>query len=322
MNTYLELSAPLRLSLAGGGTDLPNYYMKSGARILAVALDSRIYVEIGDNITHQPSMLTDLFKSNHPSLNVQVRSNVSPGAGLGGSGAMATALATASIYLEKGEMPSAIEAGLLAYYWERELLGQPTGFQDQLAAAVGGCVEMTASKSGKIKAFKRPDLLDGIHYFMENNFILIETGLRRNASLFLEKLANSYSKPNKAGPATVEDVEQAIVNRDAEKFGILLKNHWESKCYRLPETTNPEIDFMIQTALDAGADGAKVIGAGGGGFILISAHTEKRPAVISRLDSIGCVLADFSVSDHGVRLENKKDYENEFYLQEACYGIK
>ncbi|MCK5241112.1 hypothetical protein KAR34_01555 [bacterium] len=306
MNRNVQFSAPMRLSLAGGGHDLPAYYLKFGARLLAVALKTKIFVQIGTCVKHQSSPLTDLFQKQHPSLGVSIYSDVSPGAGLGGSGAVATALIAASHYLKTGSILPAIETGLTAYHWERDVLGHPVGFQDQLTAAIGGCVEMTAQPTGAITASKRPDLVKGLESLLANNFIIVETGLRRSAGKLLKTLAATYSKPNTSGPATVDEIEHAIHSEDGEMFGYLLKKHWESKCHRLPEAMTPEIDFIIQTALAAGADGAKAIGAGGGGFVLISGRKEKKSTIITTLCKVGCKIVNFSISSEGVKQEKNQ----------------
>lgn len=297
----LKFSAPFRISLAGGGTDLPEKYLKSGARLLAVSLDTRVDVLIGKQIEHQSSPLTDLFKNLHLEYNVQIFSKIGAGSGLGGSGSVAAALVAASNFLKNGEIGSEFDIGMEAYKWEREMLLQTVGFQDQIVAAIGGCVEMIAEPSGKITAGRRDDLLAGLNYFMENNFIMVETGIHRSANKILKQLALSYFKENNLGPATVEDIERSILNNDCEMFGLLLQNHWKAKRMRLPESTNQEIDYIINTAIMAGANGAKTIGAGGGGYILICSEKENKTSVMKELESIGCKLVKFSIDVNGVR---------------------
>lgn len=304
----LRFSAPMRLSLAGGGTDLPAAYRRSGAHLLAVAISTRVTVEIGLDVDHQPSPLCDLFRSFHPKYGVSVRSDVGPGSGLGGSGAVAAALVAASRYLTTGAMPPPLEVGLTAFRWESELLGEPVGFQDPVAAALGGCVEMTATPDGEITAHVRPDLVAGLESLLTRNFVIVESGLRRSASQLLERLATSYENDDLSldvGPATVEDVQQAILAADGQKFGQLLRAHWASKCRRLPGASTPEIDLIIQTALAAGADGAKAIGAGGGGYVLMSGTVENRSQVVAALARMGCRIMDFSLEMEGVRNETK-----------------
>ena len=297
----LKFSAPFRLSLAGGGTDLPEKYLKSGARLLSVSLDERVNVRIGRHIEHQPSPLTDLFKNYHKEYNVQIFSKIGAGSGLGGSGSLAVSLVAADNYLNNGEIGPAFDIGIEAYRWEREILLQTVGFQDQLIAAIGGCVIMTAEPSGEIIACRRDDLLAGLNYFMENNFIMVESGIQRSANKILKQLALSYFKENSPGPATVEDIESVILNKDGKKFGLLLQNHWNAKRMRFPESTTQEIDYIINTAMMAGANGGKTIGAGGGGYILICSEKENKSSVMKKLESIGCKTAQFSISVQGVR---------------------
>lgn len=299
----LKFSAPFRLSLAGGGTDLPEKYLTSGARVMSVALNERITITVGKDIEKQPSPLVDLFQSKHPEYNVQVSSNIPAGSGLGGSGTLAVTLVAADHYLSTGTIGDPTEIGIEAYRWEREILHSPVGFQDQIAAAVGGCVEMNASVTGEIKAKRRDDLLEKLFGFMDESFILIETGIHRDANVILKQLALSYSKDNRLGPATFEEIENAIVNGDSEEFGYLLQQHWYAKRQRLPEATTQEIDYIISNAMEAGAIGAKTIGAGGGGYILLCVKTGYKTTVIQKMKSIGCVIADFNLSPEGVRME-------------------
>ncbi|MEA5504680.1 hypothetical protein VB735_16490 [Halotia wernerae UHCC 0503] len=296
----IQFRSPLRLSLAGGGTDLPECYLKHGAKLLAVAIETKVYVFIGKQIKHQPTALNNLFKKYHPELNVFTKSDVSPGAGLGGSGAISVALVAASEYINTGTMLSSLDIGLKAYEWERKYLGQPVGFQDQLVSAFGGCIEMTANTKGEIKVSQRKDLVNGLNSLFLNNFILVETGIRRDASKLLSHLAKSYSFSDNSHPATVDEIEKAIIAKDGEMFGEILRMHWLSKCNRLPEASTEEIEHIINIAFAAGASGAKAIGAGAGGFILISGKTERKPEIIHIFKKSGYNIFETSISNIGV----------------------
>jgi D-glycero-alpha-D-manno-heptose-7-phosphate kinase len=298
----LSIKIPLRISLAGGGLDLPEYYLIHGARLLSVAIDIYIHVSVEKNITHQSSPLTDLFKSFHPDLNVSINSEVSPGAGLGGSGAVAAGLALANNFITNSSI-SPIDIGLKAFEWEHSILKMPVGFQDMMVCAFGGCVEMRANKRNEITVHERPDLIEGLSSFFNSNFILVESGIRRKASPLLYDLAKSYKKDNKnALPATVENIEESIIRDDIRMFGKIIKDHWDAKCKRLPEATNENIDFIIHKALTLGAFGAKNIGAGGGGFILICCAKENRETICNSLSSLGCEILKPSISFDGAKI--------------------
>jgi len=298
----LSIKIPLRISLAGGGLDLPEYYLIHGARLLSVAIDMYIHVNVGKNIIHQSSPLTDLFKSFHPDLNVSINSKVSPGAGLGGSGAVAAGLALADNFITNSPT-SPINIGIKAFEWERNILKMPVGFQDMMVCSFGGCVEMIANNKNEITAHERPDLIEGLSSFFDLNFILVESGLRRKASSLLDDLAKSYEKDNKNTlPATVENIEKAITGKDIEMFGKIIKDHWNAKCKRLPEATNENINSIIGTALALGAFGAKNIGAGGGGFILICCAKENRETICNTLSSLGYGVLKPSISFGGANI--------------------
>ncbi len=298
----LSIKIPLRISLAGGGLDLPEYYLTHGARLLSVAIDIFIQVNIGRNIEHQSSPLTNLFKSFHPDLNVSTNSTVSPGAGLGGSGAIAAGLVLAHNYINRTSM-APLSIGLGAFDWERNILNMPVGFQDMMVAAFGSCIEMVANNKNEIISHKRPDLIDGLSSFFESNFLLVESGLRRKASTLLDDLAKSYEKEDKNTlPATIENIEKAILDKNIEMFGKIIKDHWIAKCKRLPEATNESINNIIHTVLSLGAFGAKNIGAGGGGFILICCAKENRKLISDTLSSAGYGVLTPSISFNGATL--------------------
>lgn len=299
-NEILTFSAPMRLSLAGGGSDLPESYLKADTKVMSVSINERVTIKVGKNIENTSSQLVEIFQQKHPYCNVQVSSNIPPGSGLGGSGSLAVALVAADNYLNTGRIGDPLKIGLEAYRWEREILGQSVGFQDQLVAAIGSCVQMDAFTSGKINAFRRDDLYSILCKFMENNFVFIEVGKHRKADDILKQLASSYESNKQFRPASFNDIESAINHKDVEKFGIYLRNHWNSKRSQLPASTSMDIDFIIDNALDVGAIGAKNIGAGGGGYVFICTKSQNKQSVINRMVSLGYNVCDFKLSSVGV----------------------
>ncbi|MCL2312468.1 MAG: hypothetical protein FWC41_08295 [Firmicutes bacterium] len=298
------VSAPLRLSLAGGGTDLPEYYLKSETKLLSVAINERINIVCGKNIQHDSSELTNLFQQKCHGYNVKVESNINPGNGLGGSGALAVALVAAQNHVNNISK-SPLDIALEAYYWERNILNKSVGFQDQVASAYGGCTEMRAFPNGKIEAFKRDDLIKPLDNLLQKNLIFVETNQNRDADNLLKKLAKSFDEigTKKLNPADFNDVENVILEENERDFGKLLKAHWENKKKRLESSTTEKIDEIINYAENQGALGAKVIGAGGGGFILLCASDKNKNNLCKKLLNSGYTIREYKVDQNGIILK-------------------
>lgn len=302
------MSAPLRLSLAGGGTDLPEYWCRNEAQILSVAVNARVFTTVrsGSKVVEETA-LTSLFRKRNMGFYVDsVDCAVSHGAGLGGSGAVSVCLVAIERYLSRCTWADVVGIGLEAYRWEREILRLSVGFQDQLAAALGGCVEMVASPEGAVRAWRRDDLVDAIDEMLENQILIVETGHRRPAQVVLERLAGrltAATPENLSRIAKVQEVETLVRIRDGEAFGTLLDRHWQGKRAMLPEATRPSFEVLIATAKKAGATGGKIIGAGGGGFLMVSGPVQARRAIEHALGEIGCPSMPLRVDRVGIRLE-------------------
>jgi D-glycero-alpha-D-manno-heptose-7-phosphate kinase len=291
-------SAPLRLSLAGGGRDLPEYYLRSPARVLSVAVDIRMSVRTVPAPAGDHSPLVSLFRSLSDDVGVEARCDVSAGAGLGGSGALAVCLVMLARHLA-GEDAEPVSVALEAFEWERRRLGQPVGFQDHLVAALGGCVDMSADASG-ISARRRPDLEDAIDELLETCVVVAETGSRRSSHEVLDQVAAAHLEARAAlSPPSVRDVEAALLARDGPAFGRLLGRHWESKRAMAPKTTNDRLDAMVDAVIGAGALGAKVVGAGGGGFVMASGPADRRDDIAAAFERLGCLPVRFRVERAG-----------------------
>lgn len=304
--------APLRISLAGGGTDLPEFYGREPTRLLAVAIDPGVTVEGDRGAGQYPAdrdgedALVGVFRREAAWVgSVRVRSEVGPGAGLGGSGAVATALAATSAVVRDGagSKLDRVAIGLEAYRWEREILGRPVGFQDQLASAIGGCVEMRAGPRAGIEARRRPELEDALDELLVDQLALIDTGVRRDAAAPLASLAGAYASGRaQRALAAADDVEEVLVARDGAAFGTLLARHWEGKRVLLPAATSEALDAVVGAALEAGATGCKVVGAGGGGCLLAAGPSGTAAAVHRALAGHGLAPLRPSVNRRGVEV--------------------
>jgi D-glycero-alpha-D-manno-heptose-7-phosphate kinase len=291
----------LRLSLAGGGTDLPEWYRGRGAHLLAVAIDRTVQVRPAAG-PGDAGALVALARRLHPALGpLEVTSDVPGGSGLGGSGALATALVALGAHVAEDPL-TPIETGLRAYTWERDLLGHPTGFQDHMSAALGGCVEMTATPGGDVSAVRRTDLEDALDDLLAAGLVLAASGVRRDAAPLLRGLAATLEAPSAdtGGLATVTDVTAAVAARDGAALGEVFRAHWAAKLRLSAGAVWAGAASALDAAVAAGATGGKVVGAGGGGFLLCSGPASAAERVRAAVRAAGFVPVGVRVARSGV----------------------
>ena len=306
LNDFI-VSVPLRLSLAGGGTDLPEYYLKKNTILLSTAINKRVELMFTKENIHENSELNDLFKKFFPDYNVTIKSEVSPGSGLGGSGAIAVGLVTAKYHI-LNQIKTPYEIAYEAYQWEREFLKKSVGFQDQFSTAFGGCIEMKAYTDGNIEIIVRDDLKKNLNSLLEKNIIFIETGIKHEANSLLKQLAERINEDglHKLCPANFMEMENAILTKDICKIGQIIKKHWDNKKMNLPRATNTVIDGLIQKILDRGAIGAKLIGAGGGGYIMVCAYEKDMPQILNIFNDKEYNIEKFQTDSDGVTIRGGK----------------
>jgi D-glycero-alpha-D-manno-heptose-7-phosphate kinase len=298
----LRASAPLRLSLAGGGTDLPEWYRAHGAHLVAVAIDLRIQVELGVQQQGTNGPLIDLARRRWGRSDLSVRCEVSAGAGLGGSGALAVALVALELAAAGRPTTDPLAIGLEAYAWERQILGAPVGFQDHLCAAFGSCVEMWAEADGRIRARRRSDLAGGMDELLSTSILLFDTSARRSASTSLGPLSTylgSAPPDGLDGLAKVAEVEAVLTSRDGAAFGEVLRRHWAKKAALHPQLATVAATDLIDRCRVAGATGGKLVGAGGGGFVMVAGPADRRDAVVEAGRRAGVRPLPVKVADRG-----------------------
>ena len=292
---------PLRIGLLGGGTDLPDYYREHGGRVLNAAIDKYIYVivkqrfddEIYVNYSKKEivSRVEDLEHElvREAMLMTGVTSGVeittladipSAGSGLGSSSAVTVGLLHA-LYAYQGQQLPAAELAELACTIEIDRCGKPIGKQDQYAAALGGIrdlrfgpgEEVTATELGLPAAGRRA---------LQHQIMLFYTGITRSAnSILAEQTANIKSTQTQLDQ--LRDLAGFAVDRlrdgDIDAVGTALRQGWEAKRKLASGVSNNQVDLAVNSALEAGATGAKLTGAGGGGFLLVICPMERQPAV-------------------------------------------
>ena len=292
--------APLRLSIGGGGTDLPFYCSKHGCSLVTSAINKYIYIvlekrDFFDEIllryskTEQVKSVKDIqhtrikaaleYLGIDEPIEITSMADVPSGTGLGSSGAFLVALLKA-LHTYKRENISSKKLAEQAADIEINILKEPIGKQDQYASAYGGLINLQVEKNGN--AIASPvDVSYSTLDELENNTLLFSTGIQRSASEILTSQAKqAESEQEKMNQMhTMKDIgkeiKQALEQGDTKKFGQWLNVHWETK-KKFGKMTSPEIDKYYSLGLQNGALGGKLVGAGGGGFLLFYCDQNKK----------------------------------------------
>lgn len=300
--------SPLRITLGGGGTDLPSYYLQHEGFLIAAAIDRYIYITIHqtfiDELIVKYSKLEKVMtldELEHPivrealklvgqsptGLEITSMADIPAGTGLGSSGSFTTALLKA-LHALKRNLIHPRELAEQACHIEIDLLKEPIGKQDQYIAAFGGVTCFNFRKDGTVDA--TPLKIDEeTKHNLEDSLVMFFTGYSRKAGSILKE---QDDKTKQADSDMVQNLhfvkDLGLRSRDAlesgnlEGFGKLMDEHWQHKKRRSGGMSNPRIDEWYELAMKSGATGGKLIGAGGGGFLLFHAKdkTKLRHAMI------------------------------------------
>jgi D-glycero-alpha-D-manno-heptose-7-phosphate kinase len=294
--------SPLRVSLGGGGTDLPSYYSEHGGFLVAAAIDK--YVYITKHTTFQQEIIVKYSKLERvatvdqvehpivrealkltgvtdPHIELTSMADIPGGTGLGSSGSFTTALLRA-LHAFKKKSISPAELAEQACDIEINKLGEPIGKQDQYIAAVGGITAFTFHKDGRVE-FRPCKIAEETLYNLEDNLLLFFTGYSRSASSIL-KDQNDRSKNNDS--AMLDNLHftkdlghkslRCLETGNLDEFAMLMDVHWQRKKARSAGMSNGQINQWYDHAMANGALGGKLIGAGGGGFLMFYAGDKRR----------------------------------------------
>ena len=289
--------SPLRVSLGGGGTDLPSYYREHGGFLVAGALDKYVYLTL--HRTFVPDLIVKYSKLErvataaeleHPiireafallgmdgrSLELTSMADIPGGTGLGSSGSFTTALLKL-LHASNKNLISPAELAEQACHIELDRLGEPIGKQDQYIAAVGGITAFTFHKDGRVE-YRPAKITEETLFNLEDNLLMFFTGYSRSASAIL-KDQNDKSKKNDS--AMLDNLHftknlgyqslAALEGGQLEEFARLMDVHWQRKKTRSSGMSNDRINEWYDHAMAHGALGGKLIGAGGGGFLMFYA---------------------------------------------------
>ena len=289
--------SPLRITLGGGGTDLASYYQEHAGFLIAAAIDKYVYItlhrrfvrelllkyskmeEVGsvDEIEHpiirEAMRLVGIEGTN---LEVTSMADIPAGTGLGSSGSFTTALLKA-LHTMRTNLIHPSELAEQACEVEITKLGEPIGKQDQYIAAYGGVTCFKFMPDGRVEAWPLK-IAEETLYNLEDNLLLFFTGFSRSASKILRE---QDDRSKVADPAMIENLhfvkdlakqsQRALEKGDLSEFGRLMDVHWRRKKERSGAMSNPQINQWYEDAMKHGAIGGKLIGAGGGGFLMFYA---------------------------------------------------
>jgi D-glycero-alpha-D-manno-heptose-7-phosphate kinase len=294
--------SPLRISLGGGGTDLPSYYEQHTGFLVAAAIDKYVYITVHDTFT--PDLLVKYAKLErvsaadqlqHPiirevfgllgmtgrSLELASMADIPAGTGLGSSGSFTTALLKALHAYNKNLIHPA-ELAEQACDIEINRLKEPIGKQDQYIAAFGGITCFKFLPGGRVEAWPLK-ISEETLYNLEDNLLLFFTGFSRSASAILQE---QDQKSKTADQSMLDNLhfvkdlgyqsQKALEAGDLDEFGRLMDVHWQHKKRRSSNMSNPHINEWYDLAMANGAGGGKLIGAGGGGFLMFYARDKVR----------------------------------------------
>jgi D-glycero-alpha-D-manno-heptose-7-phosphate kinase len=294
--------SPLRISLGGGGTDLPSYYREHGGFLIAAAIDKYVYATVMrpftpgiylkySNLEHVDQVsavqhpiireVLDELRLRTPQVEITTLADIPSGTGLGSSGSFTTALIKA-LYSHYRKNIHPKELAELACKIEIEKLGEPIGKQDQYIAAFGGITAFTFKTDGSVISEVLAISTDTLHK-LEDNLLLFFTGISRSASsILLDQDSKSKAKDSNMMENLHFIKELGYKSRDAllagntNDFGELMQEHWEYKRSRSQGMTNEFINDSYELALKNGAIGGKLVGAGGGGFLMFYAKDKDK----------------------------------------------
>ncbi len=291
--------SPLRISLGGGGTDLPSYYEEHGGFLIAAAIDRHIYINVHQRFEegfvlkysrveeaaniedlHHPIIREALKLVGVTQRNLEIASmaDIPAGTGLGSSGSFTTALLKALHTLRKNIVRPA-EIAAQACQIEIEKLHEPVGKQDQYIAAVGGVTSFHFLPGGSVEVL--PVELDEETLFnLQDNLLMFFTGYTRSASKILKEQDEKTKSLDKAMVDNLHFIKElgvrskeAIESGNLQEFARLMDVHWQRKKERSGGMSNAQINEWYDYAMANGALGGKLIGAGGGGFLMF--YTEQ-----------------------------------------------
>jgi D-glycero-alpha-D-manno-heptose-7-phosphate kinase len=288
---------PLRISLGGGGTDLPSYYQRSGGFVLSAAINKYIYIAANRTFTDdylvkysRHERVASIDDLQHPLVREALRmldvpgglelvslADIPAGTGLGSSGSFTVGLLKA-LYALRREHVTAGPLAEQACHIEIDLLGEPVGKQDQYIAAFGGLTCFDFRPDDRVTVTPLSISTDTLHD-LESHLLLFFTGYARSAGSILADQRNRSSDGDEEMLRNLDQtlelglrIKTALEDGRPRDFGELMDEHWQRKRRRSDGMSNDQIDDWYRLGLRNGAVGGKLVGAGAGGFLMFYAN--------------------------------------------------
>ena len=313
---------PYRVSFFGGGTDYPKWYLKNGGEVLSSTINKYLYVSIRDlppffnhkfrlvyskiemvknynRITHGVVRegLRLINGGHHKGYEIHYDGDMPARSGLGSSSSFVVGFLNA-LYNHLGKKISSQKLAEEAINLEQKILSETVGSQDQIAASFGGFNSIKFSKNGKFKIkrilYSQKDLQN-----FSKNFLMVFTGINRTAKFVADTYVNKLNKKKQDLNEILDQVKLAkslIKKKNFEDFGKLLHETWKIKKMLSPSVSNEIIDKIYDDGLKNGAIGGKLLGAGGGGFLLFYVKHENKKKFVKKMKNN--LILDFKLTNN------------------------
>ena len=318
---------PFRITLGGGGTDLPSYYEKYGGFIFSFCLSKYMYVcvnrpsaddlirlkySISESVDNIEDLKHDIAKAclERVGINSKIEiaslSDIPAGSGLGSSSTYTVGLLN-SLYSMLGDSKTLEFLANEACVIEMDILKKPMGKQDQYLAALGGFVVLEIDTNGVVEA-KKISLDQSIMDKLKRNLLIFYTGQQRKNNKILKEQDDSTKENKKAVLDSLHYIKESgykilniVQSGDIDDLGLMFREHWEMKKKLSSGITNSQIDSIYNVALENGAIGGKISGAGGGGFFTFYCNKDHQK-LRNAMSSLGLKELEYSFDDKGSKI--------------------
>jgi D-glycero-alpha-D-manno-heptose-7-phosphate kinase len=325
----IVIRSPFRIPLGGGGTDLPSYYKKFNGFLITASINKYMFISINqpaivnkikinysiteiidldkiDELKHEIVRETLKFLKIKSPLEISSMADLSAGTGMGSSSSYTVALLRGLNLMLRRYIPIQ-ELAEEACHIEIDLIGKPIGKQDQYAAAFGGIIELKINQSGVVEVAPL-NLENELINELENRLMMFYTNIERNANDILSEQTKKISIDENVALNAMHkikeiglEVKESLVNGDIDMFGKLMHEHWLTKRSISEQMSNSKIDEWYTLALKNGAIGGKIMGAGGGGFLLLCSENGKRKSLRKAMEEAGMKYMDFKFDWEGCK---------------------
>ncbi len=319
---------PYRISLFGGGTDYPSWYLRNNGQVLSFSINKYVYISCRhlpnffphnyrilyakdekvnriNDITHPSVRETIKHTKFNENLEIHYDGDLPARCGLGSSSAFTVGFLNCLLNLQNKKVYPKKLANE-AIFIEQKRVNETVGSQDQVAVAYGGFNNIIFKKNSKIYV-KPLKLKESKLKKLEENLILVYTGFTRNAEAIAKTYVNKLSKKKsnlELMNSTVDTAKNILDNGNIDDIGYLLNDFWHLKKTLSKNISNTYIDEIYNKAISAGALGGKLIGAGGGGFLLLYANKNKQKKIMKSLSKLTSVKFKFEYEGSRIIFKN------------------